>query len=64
MNTRLESRLGKLEMEINELKREIYSSRNKTRFGKAAGSWRTLDTEKLKKSIYSARKDTSRKVEF
>ena len=64
MALKIESRLGKIETEIKEIKRAIYVSRSKKRFIKAAGSWKGVNTEKLKKKIYKSRKDASRKVEF
>ncbi|MBI2578412.1 MAG: hypothetical protein HYW26_01745 [Candidatus Aenigmarchaeota archaeon] len=47
---------AKLRNGIKTVKRRLYTSRSKSRFVKAAGSWKNVNAEKLKKKIYSSRK--------
>lgn len=58
----IDALLNKIESEIKNLKIMV---RSKERFLRAAGEWADLDTEKLKKEIYKARKISTRtKVEL
>ena len=49
----IELRLEKLENEIKKLRKEYMP--NTKRFFRAAGSWKKIDTEKIKKKIYESR---------
>jgi len=51
------AKLESLEKEISEIKKML---RSREKFLKAAGSWKNLDTEKLKKDIYESRNRPSR----
>ena len=46
------ARLESLEKELAEIKKML---RSKEKFTRAAGGWKDLDTEKLKKDIYDSR---------
>ena len=65
MSGNLELRLEKIENEIKKLREVMFSVSSKKRFFRSAGSWKGLDTERLKKKVYDSRKASSRrKVEF
>jgi len=51
------ARLESLEKELAEIKKML---RSKEKFTRAAGGWKDLDTEKLKKDIYDSRTRPSR----
>ena len=53
MSNNIEIRLEKLENEIKKLRKEYIP--NTKRFFKSAGSWKKMDTEKIKKRIYESR---------
>jgi len=49
-------KLVKIKTRLKGIKRKLYISRSKNKFFKAAGSWKNVNTEKLKKKIYASRK--------
>lgn len=51
------TKISKIEEDVRSLKNLI---RSKERFLRSAGKWGDLDTEKLKRDIYDARKVSSR----
>ena len=65
MASNLEIKLEKIESEIKKLKRDILKPTSKKKFFRSAGSWKKVNTERLKKKVYDSRKSPSRrKVEL